>query len=137
MFDLTNKHPADDMALLARRRLVQNHEAAAPVVNLSFPGFEDMFQPANAPPAVPLPPPVSGNSPHCHAPLLMMKLDQFCQDYELSGEIEQKLCAIQVTGPQVLCLISDLDFCGDGKLLIGEVASICDAQMWWNHTHAN
>ena len=78
MFDLTNKHPADNMALLARCQLAQNRKAAALVVNLSFPWFADMFQPANAPLAIPLPPPVSVNSPHHHAPLPMMKLDQFC-----------------------------------------------------------
>lgn len=41
------------------------------------------------------------------------------------------------TGPHVLRLILDLDFRGEGKLLIGEVASICDVQMRWNHTLAN
>jgi hypothetical protein len=43
MFNPTNKHHADYVAVLARRQLAQNHEAAAPVVNLSFPRFSDMF----------------------------------------------------------------------------------------------
>jgi len=138
MFNPTNKHHVDDVALLARHRLVQNRKADAPVVNLSFPGFADMFQPDNAPLAAPLPPPPAAiNSPRHCAPLPMMKLDQFCLDYKLSWDIKQKLRAIQVTGPHVLRLISDVDLCGDGKLSIGEVASIRDVQMWWNHTHAN
>ena len=66
-------------------------------------------------------------------PLPPMKLALFCTQYELSDEIKEKLSAIQIVGPHVLSLVSDTDFRGEGRLSIGELASLRDAQLRWNH----
>lgn len=63
-----------------------------------------------------------------------MELSVFCTQYFLSQTIEQKLEAIQVAGPHVLCLISDADLRGDGTLSIGELASVHNAQFRWNES---
>jgi hypothetical protein len=63
-----------------------------------------------------------------------MELGAFCAQYFLSQNIQQKLKAIQVTGPHVLRLISDADLRGDGSLSIGELASLRDAQFRWKES---
>ena len=68
------------------------------------------------------------------APLPLMKLEIFCAQYSLSDNIQTKLTSIQVAGPHVLSLISDHDLRGEGKLSIGELASLRDAQTRWKHT---
>ena len=62
-----------------------------------------------------------------------MKLDDFCWWYELLDGIKKKLCNIQIAGLYNIYLISDPDFQGEEKLLIGELASVHDAQLCWNH----
>jgi hypothetical protein len=129
------------VALLAKRRLAQTQNRDAPAITVNFPGFAEMFCQPNAA----LPAPVNStaaapnpiNSPCRRAPLPPMKLDDFCKQYLLSDLIEDKLCNIQITGPHVLRLISDSDLRGEGNLSIGELASVRDAQLRWNHHLAN
>jgi len=61
-----------------------------------------------------------------------MILATFCTLYGLSDDITKKLEAIHVAGPHVLSLISD-DLRGEGTLSVGELASVRDAQLRWNH----
>jgi hypothetical protein len=128
MFDPTRKQNDDDVALLAKRRLTQTQNRDAPASTVNFPGFADIFRLPNMPPLLP------GVNP---APPPTMKLDEFCEQYELSDSIRKKLGNIQITGPHVLCLISDSDLRGEGQLSIGELASVRDAQLRWNHYFAN
>ncbi|KAF8958724.1 hypothetical protein BDZ97DRAFT_1915991 [Flammula alnicola] len=139
MFDPTNKHNIDDVALLAKRRLAQNRDAVAPAITVNFPGFADVFRAPNAPPLAPVNPATAApaNSPRHRVPPPPMKLDSFCHRYELSEEIRGKLDAIQIAGPHVLRLISDTDLRGEGRLSIGELASVRDAQLRWTHALAN
>jgi hypothetical protein len=132
MFDPTHAQNTDDVALLAKHHLTQNRENVAPAITVNFPGFADIFRPAPAPLA-PLPIPNGAEGAHPQVPLLPMKLALFCAQYELSDEIKDKLSAIQIVGPHVLSLVSDTDFRGEGKLSIGELASLRDAQLHWNH----
>jgi hypothetical protein len=126
--------------------LSQNREAAVPAVTVNFPGFADFFQQPNPPamipqvgPLVPIP---NGAVNHAAAPVQLeallppMKLEIFCAQYSLSDDIKMKLISIQVAGPHVLSLISDLDLWGEGKLSIGELASLRDAQTRWKHAQA-
>jgi hypothetical protein len=62
-----------------------------------------------------------------------MKLEIFVAQYDLSNDIQAKLASIHVAGPHVLSLISDTDLRGEGKLSIGELASLRDAQTRWKH----
>jgi hypothetical protein len=61
-----------------------------------------------------------------------MKLDDFCRQYKLTDEVKGKLDAIQIAGPHVLRLVSDADLRGDGRLSVGELASVRDAQQRWH-----
>ena len=136
IFDPTRKQNTDDVAQLAKRRLSQNREAArTPAVTVNFLGFADFFrQPNAAIPLGPLPIPNGAANRAHEAPLPPMKLEIFCAQYSLSDDIQMKLASIQVAGPHVLSLISDLDLRGEGKLSIGELASLRDAQTRWKHT---
>lgn len=145
LFDPTCKQNTDDIAQLAKRRLSQNREvaaAAAPNITVNFPGFADIFQQPNAQrAAVPLGllpkaiPDVAENRPAPVTVVLLppMKLEIFCAHYSLSDEIQMKLVSINIPGPHVLSLISDADLRGDGKLSIGQLASVRDAQTRWKH----
>ena len=62
-----------------------------------------------------------------------MKLDSFCDTYDLSDAIKDKLVAIHIAGLHTLRLITDTDLQGEGGLSVGELASICDAQLRWSH----
>jgi hypothetical protein len=107
----------------------------APAVTVNFPGFVDFFrQPNPAIPLGPLPIPNGAADRQPEALLPPMKLEIFCAQYSLSDDIQMKLASIQVAGPHVLSLISDLDLRGEGKLSIGELASLRDAQTRWKHT---
>lgn len=57
-----------------------------------------------------------------------MKLNDFSHQYKLTDEAEGKLNAIQIAGPQFILLVSDADLHGDGRLSVGELASVHDAQ---------
>lgn len=138
IFDPTHKQNTDDVAQLAKRRLSQSREVAAPAVTVNFPGFADFFRQPN--PAIPLGPlPIPNGAANRasfkdEALLPPMKLEIFCAQYSLSDDIQMKLTSIQVAGPHVLSLISDLDLRGEGKLSIGELASLRDAETRWKHT---
>ena len=135
----THKQNTNDINLLAKCCLTQNRNHDAPLITMNFPGFTEIFQPSNAPlPAPALAPTVPAcaspiNCPHRHIPPPPMKLDDFCWWYELSDGNKEKLHNIQIAGLHILCLISDPDFWGEGKLSIGELASVHDAQLRWNH----
>ena len=60
-----------------------------------------------------------------------MKLDDFCAHYNLLESIKAKLIGIQIAGPHVLSLVSDIDLQGEGKLSVGELASLRDAELQW------
>ena len=68
------------------------------------------------------------------APRKAMKLDVFCAQYELSDDIKTKLDAIHIPGPHVLSLIADADLRGEGKLSIGQLASVRDAELRWKYS---
>lgn len=113
-----------------------------PAVTVNFPGFADFFRQPNPPaipqvgPLVPIPNGAVNHAALQHeAPLPPMKLEIFCAQYSLSDDIKIKLTSIQVAGPHVLSLISDIDLRGEGKLSIGELASLRDAQTRWKHAY--
>jgi hypothetical protein len=140
MFDPpSKKHHTDDIALLAKRRMAQNRDAAAPAITVNFPGFADIFRAPNAPPLGPAEPPLAAsvNSPHRRVPLPPMELEDFCRQFNLSYELRAKLNVIHITGPHVLRLVSDADLRGEGGLSVGELASVRDAQQRWIHALAH
>lgn len=120
--------------------MAQNREAAAPTFTVNFPpGFADIFRQPNQQVAGPLgPPPIHAENhlrpqPGPEVPLPPMKLETFVTHYNLSDDLQAKLVSIHVAGPHVLSLISDADLRGEGKLSIGELASLRDAQTRWKH----
>ena len=62
-----------------------------------------------------------------------MRLDSFCDTYDLSNAIKDKLIAIHIAGPHTLRLITDTDLRAEGGLSVGELASVRDAQLRWSH----
>jgi hypothetical protein len=120
------------VALLAGRR-AKDHNGSGITVN--FPGFADIFRHQNPLPASQAPVHAADpiNSPHRRIPPPPMKLDDFCQHYDLSDAINAKLVDIQIAGLHVLRLIADCDLREEGKLSIGELASVRDAQQRWSH----
>lgn len=126
----------DDVSLLARRRAAQLQATAAPAITVNFPGFADLLRAptarvANGPADLQDAPAVL---PHQGAPLPQMPLATFCQTYSLSFDIEQKLHAIQLSGPHVLSLISNTDLRAEAMLSIGELASVRDAELRWRYS---
>ncbi|KAF8812902.1 hypothetical protein BYT27DRAFT_7085899, partial [Phlegmacium glaucopus] len=117
MFDPpSKKHHTDDIALLAKRRMAQNRDAAAPAITVNFPGFADIFRAPNAPPLGPINPAIAApmNSPRHRVPPPPMELADFCCQFKLSNELREKLDVIHIAGPHILCLVSDADLRGDG-----------------------
>jgi len=137
IFDPTNTQNTDDVSLLAKHCLAASRDNQPLPITVNFPGFAELFAHAKAPiTALPVPPATgagaaSNAAPRRCAPLPPMELAVFCMQYWLSDQIETKLSAIHITGPHVLCLISDADLRGEGSLSIGELASVRDAQFRW------
>ena len=132
LFDPTNKQNTDDVALLARRRLNQAREATVPNITVNIPGLGDLFRQQLPPPPVE---PLAAQNLNLPAPARHLpprtKLDDFCTRYDLLESVKDKLMAIQITGPHILHLVSDVDLRGDGKLSVGELASLRDAELRW------
>jgi hypothetical protein len=63
-------------------------------------------------------------------------LEFFCQTYELSEDIQAKLAVLKVMGPHALHLIKDNQLSGEGKLVIGELADVRDAEERWSQSGA-
>jgi hypothetical protein len=60
-----------------------------------------------------------------------MRLQDFCMCFELSDTIQQKLDGMKITGPHGLRFVTDLDLRDVGKLDVGELGDVRDAQERW------
>jgi hypothetical protein len=60
-----------------------------------------------------------------------MDLHTFCDHFNLSLAILQKLDVMKITGPHGLRFVSNTDLREIGKLHIGELADVRDAQERW------
>jgi hypothetical protein len=123
-----------DVALLSRRRQGTGNAGTSIVVNNSFKelanvllGRGDRDRRAEPPQVLQ---PVPQNHPR---PALVpkMTLDAFCDRYDLSIFILEKLDVMKVTGPHGLRFISNEQLVEVGKLDIGEVADVRDAHERW------
>ena len=134
IFDPTNQQNANDVRLLANRRLNQTRDAAPPIT-VNFSGLADLLK-QNGTPVVPpaVPAAVFAKNEPLPPP---MALALFCDQYHLSNDIKRKLDSIHISGPHVLRLITDTDLRGEGTLSIGELASLRDAHMRWMVDVAN
>jgi hypothetical protein len=119
-----------DINSLAKRRLALNKTASTPQVNVSFTGLAEILQLQKpAVPAVNIPaPPTQIRLFH---PGPRMTLKDFCSTYQLSAAIEVKLDSIGMTGPHALRYLTKDDLRNEGKLLVGEVAELKDAERRW------
>ena len=73
------------------------------------------------------------NVPHpiCAALVLKMKLKDFCDRFDLSVTILQKLDTLKVASPHALRFVSDTQLVGNRGMDIGELADVRDAQEQW------
>jgi hypothetical protein len=60
-----------------------------------------------------------------------MTLAVFCNTFDLSDFILQKLDVLKITGPHGLRFVSDRQLSEMGQLDIGELADVRDAQERW------
>jgi hypothetical protein len=129
-----------DVRMLAKRRMAAQTQAAAPQIQVSFDGLADVMralrsdtgdthpQPATQANSAPI---TRHAQPECPKPRPRMALAQFCQLYELSASLQQKLEAVDVTGPHTLRLIDNAALTELAKLSIGELAALRDAEERW------
>jgi hypothetical protein len=60
-----------------------------------------------------------------------MTLDAFCEQFDLSIFVLQKLDTLKITGPHGLRFISDRQLIEQGQMEVGELADVRDAQERW------
>ena len=61
----------------------------------------------------------------------------FCYHYDISQNLRTKLISLGVQGPHGLCFLVDADLCGEGKLLLGELGELRDAEERWKDGDVN
>ena len=61
-----------------------------------------------------------------------MNLMTFCEHFDLSDFILQKLDTMQITGPHRLRFVSNQPLVDIGQMSIGELADVCDVQEQWS-----
>jgi hypothetical protein len=84
---------------------------------------------------------MNGNKPSSHSPASdtphkrthqpKIPLAIFAIRYALSDQVREKLAALGVQGPHALRFMTNIDLRGEGKLLIGEVGEVRDAEERW------
>jgi hypothetical protein len=139
MFDTTFHDPNDISLLSCRCMGINNQTNTTPhvVINNDFKDLAAILQNNNssaAPTAAnPCPPQQNSNAPHViHAALVLkMRLSNFCDRFDLSIFILEKLDALKVTGPHALRFVSDTQLVEKGGLDIGELVDVRDAQEHW------
>jgi hypothetical protein len=57
-----------------------------------------------------------------------MALSDFCSQFDLSPDIEDKLSLINIVGPHLLRLVNDQALREEAHLDLGELAGVRDAQ---------
>jgi hypothetical protein len=68
------------------------------------------------------------------APVIANNLINFYEQNGLFPALKEKLLALGVQGPHVLCWIKDDYLCGEGRVLLGELGSLCDAEQFWKNS---
>jgi hypothetical protein len=131
LFDATY-HDTNDLGLLSRRRAANQPLTAAPsiVINNDFEGLAAMFQ-GNKPPPGPQVPANPVPRPIRAAQVPKMTLIAFCERFDISDFVLQKLDVLKITGPHGLRFVTDEQLVHAGQLDIGELADVRDAQERW------
>ncbi|KAF9230467.1 hypothetical protein BU15DRAFT_57209, partial [Melanogaster broomeanus] len=131
LFDSASETSAGDIALLSRRRQGTGNTGTSIIVNNDFKELANVLV-GDRRPVQPVLQPIPQNRPQ---PELVpkMTLDTFCDRYDLSIFILQKLDVMKVTGPHGLCFISNEQLFDIGQLDVGasEVADVRDAHERW------
>jgi hypothetical protein len=138
LFDATFCDP-NNVSLLSRCRIGLNQTNTAPqvVINNDFKDLSTLLQNNgnNNPPMAARShlPQQQLNVPRsiCAALVPKMKLEDFCDWFDLLVIILQKLNILKVTGPHALHFVSDAQLVGIGGMDIGELADVRDAQERW------
>ncbi|KAJ7189227.1 hypothetical protein C8R46DRAFT_1024397 [Mycena filopes] len=118
---------ADDVALLARRRLNQTSSGSAPTININndFAALAQIFRPTAQPTAPDLPPIPRHPSP---TKPVEMEFAAFCNAAKLP-HIAAKLEVLEIEGPHLLDFIENQDL--DKYLKVGERAALRHAHAQW------
>jgi hypothetical protein len=103
------------------------------VINNDFKDLAAMIQTNNpAPPAQGfIPAAVLASCPIRAALVPKMTLDAFCEQFDFSIFVLQKLNTLKITGPHGLRFISDRQLIEQGQMEVGELADVRDAQEHW------
>ena len=124
MFDATFVDPVD-VALLARRA-ARNQTNGTSGITLNFSGLSDLIgaRPASAD--------HSSNVSAAHPKLPpKISLEEFCNQYQLTDSIYNRLTNLQVTGPHALRFLENQVLRDEGFLSTAQVADVRDAQERW------
>jgi hypothetical protein len=120
---------------MAKRRAAMVGASSGSTVYVNFDGLAELLR---GPPSVNREPapaiPVPAKAPIDVTKWPKMDLAEFCERYDLSAALKEKLLALGVQGPHVLCWIKDVDLRGEGHLLLGELGTLRDAEQRWKNT---
>ncbi|KIK79399.1 hypothetical protein PAXRUDRAFT_16351 [Paxillus rubicundulus Ve08.2h10] len=124
---------ATDVSMLACHHLgnIMQNQSSAPqiVINNDFKDLAGILWGDHMNPKIPnLPLPHHDPAKLSAALVPKMNLHTFCKHFDLSVAILQKLNIMKITGPHGLRFIPNTDLCEIGKLDIGKLAEVCDAQ---------
>ncbi|KAF9245425.1 hypothetical protein BU15DRAFT_59018 [Melanogaster broomeanus] len=129
LFDPASETSAGNIALLSRQRQGTGNMGTSIIVNNDFKELANVLVGDRRPVQLVLQP-ISQNRPR---PELVpkMTLEAFCDRYDLSIFILQKLDVMKVTGPHGLRFISNEQLFDIGHLNVGEVADMHNAHERW------
>jgi len=130
LFDPTFRNDSD-ASLLSKHHLtvINQNQSSAPsiVINNDFKELAGALRGDQGPPQ---PHPARPTAtPRMMRPALIpkMTLAVFCNTFDLSDFILQKLDTLKITGPYGLCFVNDRQLSEMGQLDIGELADVRDA----------
>src|SRR5882762_2325575 len=137
LFDITSITNNSDIDLLAKRRLASNtpnmNSSPPSNVTVNFAGLADLMHGQNAVANAPDPIPIHPQPRHPPR----ISLDLFCVRYDISDNLHRKLVTLGIQGPHALRFLVDGDLHGEGKLLLGELGELRDAEERWKDGDGN
>lgn len=134
MFDVTTPNSNADIAAMAKRRAAASTASSGSNVYVSFDGLAEILRgPSAAVSHLPATVPAPEQRPINVSKWPKMTLVTFCDRFELPAGLHDKLLALGVQGPHVLRFIKDEDLRVEGKLLLGELGTLRDAEERWKN----
>jgi len=136
MFDATTPNSNADIAVMAKRRAAATTASSGSNVYVNFDGLAELLRgPSAATPRLLAPATATAaeKRPNDVSKWPKMDLATFSEQFKLPACLHDKLLALGVQGPHVLRFLKDEDLRAEGKLLLGELGTLCDAEERWKN----